>query len=181
MDTKLIIEYVPTDSLKPASYNPRIVNAKDFESLQKSIDQFGWAEPICVNKRSGNIVGGHARWQAAKALGLSPVPVIYVDLDDAHERSLNIALNKISGEFDNDMLSELLLDLDADMLELTGFNDDELAALSADPFDEPEAEQPAKSTERKYSTDQLREFAKSYYPDQLQTITGFLAVVDDRA
>lgn len=178
--TELQTVQVPIDQLIPAGYNPRILSAKQLESLQKSIDAFGFVEPVVANKRNNIIVGGHARVLAAKGLGYESVPVVWVDLDPAHEKTLNVALNKIGGEFDTDQLAELLNDLDLDLVELSGFDEDELLALQADPFDAP-AEPDKPKGARKYSTDELREIAKSYYPDQLQTITGFLAVVDERA
>ena len=78
-----------------------------------------------VNRRSGHIVGGHQRVKAAAAEGLETLPVVHVDLDEPSEKQLNLALNRISGEFDMEKLAEVLGDLEragAD-LELTGFSD----------------------------------------------------------
>ena len=76
-------------------------------------------------------MGGHQRLVAARKLGLATVPVVYVDLSLEQSRLLNVALNKISGEWDQELLARLLSDLqghDAD-LTLTGFDDDELGKL----------------------------------------------------
>ena len=91
-----------------------------------------------VNQRSGHIVGGHQRVKAAQAEGIDTLPVVHVDLDEPSERQLNIALNRISGEFDTDKLESLLRELDdggAD-LSLTGFKDGEIEALlRSDPIE----------------------------------------------
>jgi hypothetical protein len=99
-------------------------------------------------------------------------------LDPGKEKALNIAMNKISGEFDNDMLAELILELDTDLLELTGFDDKELVALSADPFDEEPTEEPEKPKVKRYTTNELRTLAKGIYPAEAPAILDFLDVVD---
>ena len=77
-------------------------------------------------------IGGHQRLLAARRLGLKTVPVIYVDLTVEQARLLNVALNKISGDWDQELLARLLADLqplDAIDLSLTGFSEDELDKL----------------------------------------------------
>src|SRR2546426_1839589 len=117
-----------------APYNPRKISDHDLEALRRSLRFFGTVEPIVVNKRSGRIVGGHQRVKAAQAEGIDSLPVYYVDLDDPSEKQLNLALNRIHGEWDEEMLEELLAELKAGGadLELTGFTDDEIAALLVD-------------------------------------------------
>jgi DNA modification methylase len=124
------IVHVSTSDLaaKAAPYNPRKIGDHDLAALRRSLKFFGTVEPIIVNTRSGHIVGGHQRVKAAEAEGIDTLPVVYVDLDDPSERQLNLALNRISGEFDVDKLQEVLADLQragADM-ELTGFTDTEI-------------------------------------------------------
>lgn len=123
------IQNVSVEKLKFAEYNPRTISTHDFESLQRSIDEFGWVENVVVNKRNMTIIGGHQRVRAAQALKLEEVPVVFVDLDAGKEKALNVALNKIGGEFDNDQLSELLHDLEAEDFDLTGFTTEELEGL----------------------------------------------------
>jgi len=111
-----------------ASWNPRRIDDHDLAALRRSLKFFGTVEPIVVNTRSGHIVGGHQRVRAAEAEGIDTLPVVYVDLDDPSEKQLNLALNRISGEFDLEKLQEVLADLQrtgADM-ELTGFTGTEL-------------------------------------------------------
>src|SRR5262245_31043207 len=117
-----------------APYNPRQISDHDLEALRRSLRFFGTVEPIVVNRRSGRIVGGHQRVKAALAEGIEDLPVYFVDLDDPSEKQLNLALNRIHGEWDEAMLERLLSELKvagAD-LELTGFTDDEIRALLVD-------------------------------------------------
>jgi len=124
---------IPTSVLieKAAPYNPRTISDHDLEALRRSLRFFGTVEPVVVNRRSDRIVGGHQRVKAAQAEGIESLPVVYVDLDDPSEKQLNIALNRISGEFDMEKLAELLKDLEtvgAD-LDLTGFTQVEIDDL----------------------------------------------------
>src|SRR5882672_3553620 len=121
---------LPTSRLAAMAspFNPRTIGDHDLGALRRSLKFFGTVEPIVVNRRSGQIVGGHQRVRAAEAEGIDTLPVVYVDLDDPSERQLNLALNRISGEFDVEKLQEVLADLKragAD-LELTGFTDTEI-------------------------------------------------------
>lgn len=129
-DLQLQIEYLPIESLNPATYNPREMSEDAMEKLKKGLQEFGFCDPIVLNKDM-TIVGGHQRWHAAKAIGMTTVPCVTLDLTKRQEKALNIALNKISGEFVADMLTELLRDIyDSGMdMDLTGFADDELAEL----------------------------------------------------
>src|SRR5574344_470949 len=121
------------DDLHPASYNPRIQlkpGDKEFEKLKNSILEFGYVEPIIWNKKTGNIVGGHQRLEAMKHLGETEVDCVVIDINEKKEKALNIALNKISGEWDTGKLTGLLKELDGDGLSaLTGFDMKELDDL----------------------------------------------------
>lgn len=153
---------VELTKLKPAPYNPRQISQHEFESLQRSLDEFGFVEPVVVNKTSGFIVGGHMRVNAARELGLKTAPVLYVELDDQKERALNVALNKISGEFDTDQLAELLTELDDESIMLTGFDESEIEKLQ-DGWVEHDDEGPSdKPKTTKYSLDELRGWVSRY-------------------
>ncbi len=100
-----------------------------------------------ANRRSGRIVGGHQRVKAAEAEGIEALPVVWVDLDETGERQLNLALNRISGEWDEPALAALLEELGSSALDLTGFGSAEIDELVArmkreargvDPDDVPE-------------------------------------------
>ena len=128
------IEKIKMSKLNPAKYNPR----KDlkpgdieYEKLKRSILEFGYIEPIIWNKRTGNIVGGHQRYKILKEMGYKEAECLVVDLDDNKEKALNIAMNKINGEFDIPLLTDLLKDLSMSDFDvsLTGFDEDEISDL----------------------------------------------------
>ena len=82
-----------------ADYNPRHMNEREREQLERSMKTFGAVVPPILNIRTGRLVSGHQRVQAAKALGQTEIETVEVDLSEAQEKLLNIALNKISGKF----------------------------------------------------------------------------------
>lgn len=104
---------------------------KEYEKLKNSIIEFGNVEPIVWNERTGNVVGGHQRLTVLIDLGYKEVPCSVVDLDEAEEKLLNIALNKIKGAWDYDKLEELLSDFDYEVASISGFSEDEIAVLLA--------------------------------------------------
>lgn len=104
---------IPISELRPAEYNPRVElqpGDKDYEDIKRSIQRFGFADPLVVNADM-TIIGGHQRLNVAKDLGYTEVPCAVVDLSKAEERALNVALNKMGGRFDNTKLAHLLKDL----------------------------------------------------------------------
>ena len=122
------IQKVKIDQINPAAYNPRIdlrPGDPDYEKLKKSIETFGYVEPLVWNSRTGNLVGGHQRLKILMEKGAKEVDVSVVDLDSEKEKALNLALNKISGDWDIEKLGELLDELnkspDFDVT-LTGFD-----------------------------------------------------------
>ncbi len=121
--------------LTAAPYNPRRITDEQLTALGKSIAEFGLVEPIIYNKQTKHVVGGHQRIAALIAQGETETDVVIVDLPEAKEKALNVALNKISGEWDNDKLSDLLRELqDVGEIEWTGFSQEELADLLAPPI-----------------------------------------------
>lgn len=132
------IRKVPISKLNPAAYNPRKdLQPKDaeYQKLARSLDRFGCVEPIVWNERTGNVVGGHQRLKVLIAAGETELDVSVVNLSEADEKALNIALNKISGEWDEEGLTSLLRELSesADIdATLTGFDQKELDDILAD-------------------------------------------------
>ncbi|HFX3753047.1 TPA: site-specific DNA-methyltransferase [Enterococcus faecium] len=124
------IEIMKLADLKPADYNPRIElipGMYEYEKLKQSILEFGFIDPPIFNKQTGNLVGGHQRVAVAKDLGLcEEIEVSVIDLPLDKEKALNVALNKISGQWDDDKLALLLKELDADVLDLSGFVEEEI-------------------------------------------------------
>ena len=126
----MIVEMIHRSKLDPAYYNPRKIDADTMLKLAQSINEFGFVQPILANK-NGRIIGGHQRYEAAGFLEMEYVPVTYIDLPEEKEKLLNIALNKISGDWDHFKLKDLLQELDNgenDIL-LTGFNEQELESM----------------------------------------------------
>lgn len=130
------IQIINIQKLKPAEYNPRKdlkPEDEEYKKIKKSILEFGYVEPIIINK-DFTVIGGHQRLKVLKELGYTEIECIVVDLDKNHEKALNIALNKISGEWDNTKLEELLAELketDIDM-DMTGFSFDEVDDMLKD-------------------------------------------------
>lgn len=129
-DEEIKIVYIPIAQLKPSPYNPREISRHDLEALKRSIQEFGFVDPVIVNKDDA-IIGGHQRVEAAKALGIDSVPVVYVDVSEEQAKILNLALNRISGEWDKEKLKNLLSELSSLSLDLglTGFTSEEVSTL----------------------------------------------------
>src|SRR5674476_1373973 len=128
----LTVEQAPIDQLRPDPANPRRISDEELDSLERSIRQFGFVQPILARKEDGVVIGGHQRLLAARRLGLTTVPVTYLDISVEQARLLNLALNKIGGSFDDALLARLLADLQAtpDLdLTLSGFGEDEVKYL----------------------------------------------------
>ena len=131
------IEKIKIEKLNPAEYNPRKdlkPGDPEYEKLKNSILTFGYVEPVLWNKRTGNIIGGHQRYKVLVELGEKEIDCVVVDMDSENEKALNIALNKVSGDWDKDKLMLLIEDLqgvDFDV-SLTGFDSAELDDLFKD-------------------------------------------------
>lgn len=139
------IRKMKLEQLTPAFYNPRKElkpGDDEYEKLKRSIETFGYVDPIIFNSRTCRVVGGHQRLIVLKDLGWNEVDVSVVDLSEEQEKALNIALNKISGEFDFPKLKDLLEELDENGfdLTLTGFDDWEIEELINPLEDEEEIE-----------------------------------------
>lgn len=107
------IERVSYSSLVPADYNPRQMDARTLRVLVGSLMRFGWIMPVVINRRTGNIVGGHQRARAnaevverlrkakdCRAAEYERPPAIFVDVSLPVEKAMNVALNQISGDWD---------------------------------------------------------------------------------
>ena len=122
--------------LIPADYNPRKdlkPGDPDYEKLKHSMKEFGYVDPIIWNQQTGRVVGGHQRLKILQNEGIKEAECVVVNLDEEKEKALNIALNKISGDWDKDKLALLMTDLQASDLDisLTGFDEDEISDLLA--------------------------------------------------
>lgn len=133
----MLIEKKNTADLLPADYNPRKdlkPGDAEYEKLKRSIEQFGYVEPVIWNQTTGRVVGGHQRLKVLMDMGMTEVDCVVVEMDEDKEKALNIALNKISGDWDKDKLALLIADLQgADFdVSLTGFEPAEIDDLFKD-------------------------------------------------
>lgn len=124
------VRYVSISALRPAAYNPRVMPEAEMAALCESLRAFGFAEPVVVRRADHFIVGGHQRVEAARRIGLTEVPVVELDLSDEQAKALNVALNKIHGEFDVPKLAEVLASLPGDLALLTGFSEHEMRQVA---------------------------------------------------
>jgi len=128
---------IKVSAIHVAAYNPRRdlqPGDVEYEKLRESIETFGYIDPLIWNKQTGNLVGGHQRLKILKGQGLEEVDVSVVDLPLDKEKLLNIALNRIQGEWDEDKLAALLEELgNVDMpdfdIKLTGFDMPEISEI----------------------------------------------------
>ena len=132
------IQRLKLSELNPAAYNPRKIlkpGDAEFEKLRASIENFGYVELIVVNAKNENtVISGHQRLSVLQYLGQIEAECVVVELSVEKEKALNIAMNKVSGEWDKDKLSLLIADLQgADFdVSLTGFDAPEIDALFKD-------------------------------------------------
>lgn len=141
------IEKVKITDIIPAEYNPRTISENELQKLTNSINEFGLVDPIIINLKNMHIIGGHQRYEALisqhmldgnfypelNMIKLGDVGWIFLEEDltiesEDHEKALNLALNKISGEWDYEKLNVVLdeLELSPINIELTGFDEMEL-------------------------------------------------------
>ena len=130
------IQKISIEKLKPAEYNPRKdlkPEDEEYQKIKKSLIEFGYVAPVIVNSDM-TVIGGHQRLKVLKELGYTEIECNIVDLDKDKEKALNIALNKITGEWDNAKLEELLAELkEADIdMDMTGFSFDEVDNMLKD-------------------------------------------------
>ena len=126
------IRRMPISQLHPAGYNPRKESKLLHDKLKASLTEFGYVEPIAWNARTGRVVGGHKRLEVLRELGYEEVDVVVVDLPEEKEKALNVALNRLIGEWDEEKLAGLLDELshvpELDVT-LTGFDLPEISEL----------------------------------------------------
>lgn len=129
----MIIKRIEIDLLNLAKYNPRKdLKPEDIEyqKIKRSIEEFGYVDPIIVNKDM-TVIGGNQRLKVLKDLDYKKVSCVMLDLDKTREKALNIALNKIEGEWDLIKLKDLLLEIDTGEIDMdiTGFEYSELEEI----------------------------------------------------
>lgn len=161
------IEKIKITDIKPAEYNPRQITSEELTKLTNSISTFGLVDPIIINLKNNKIIGGHQRYEVLinqhmlnndfygelNLIRMGDIGWIFTETDlkvedEDHEKALNLALNKISGEWDFEKLGEILDELTVNdfNIELTGFDDIELESMNTEDygFVENEIEPPKK-------------------------------------
>lgn len=138
-------------SINPDKFNPRKITDRDFRALKLSIMRYGFVEPVVVQKTGLRLVGGHQRLRALKeiaqehGLRLTYIPAVVVDVDDRKARQLNVALNKISGDWDEEILTRVFREMEQEQpmldeeLDATGFSRTEFEEYTIDPAKLPES------------------------------------------
>lgn len=178
---KLVRERRPLTSIHPADYNPRKElkpGDPEFQNIQRSLKEFGYVDPIIINK-DGTIIGGHQRASVLKSLGYTKADCIVVDLSKQDEKALNIALNKIGGQWDMSLLRDALQDLTLSPVDVnaTGYSDDELSVILGDVMLEKQHEEsPIDRMTFTFSLEQYADLQQAlqiigakYKPDQMET------------
>lgn len=144
------IEKIKITDITPAEYNPRKITDEEKTKLRNSLNTFGVVDPIIINMKNMHIIGGHQRYdtlldmymennsftETLNLIRLGDIGWVFPDTDlhvedEDHEKALNLALNKINGEWDYDKLQEVLQELELSPLnvELTGFDNEEIKEL----------------------------------------------------
>ncbi|SDY71405.1 DNA modification methylase [Thermoactinomyces sp. DSM 45892] len=140
------IQSVSINQINPAKYNPRLdlkSGDPEYEKLKKSIEEFGFVEPLIWNSQTGNLVGGHQRLKVLIEQGVTEVECSIVDLPEDKEKALNIGLNKVGGDWDFEKLARLLDDIQLSGLDmdLTGFGEEEVDQILSDFLSDMEPEE----------------------------------------
>lgn len=183
-------EHRQLGELKGVEYNPRTMNDQQLDATCRSIVEFGFVDPIAVRAETGEILGGHQRVKAVHRLlagqfkvkgkaikfalppeGL-PVTAVY-GLSDTQAKKLNLALNRIGGDWDNEKLARMIDEIandnqSVDDMLSTGFTPAEITdyrdLLAEDPTtagSKPEASKKAPSISLDFSTPELRDAVKA--------------------
>lgn len=172
--------------LSPAEYNPRKdlrPGDPEFESIRKSIEEYGYADPIIINA-DYTVIGGHQRLKVLKELGFTSIDAIVLDIDKTKEKGLNLALNKISGSWDMEKLSKVMEDLRLEEydLSLTGFSQKEIDDLLKG--DLPPPEYPPGMIGPVFSKEEIIEEAFRYFREHgfpYPTMPRFIAMQEINA
>lgn len=108
--------------------NPRKISPEILEKLKRSIQEFGYVDPLIINTKN-EVIGGNQRLKVLRELGIDEVECVVVDLPKSKEKALNLALNKIQGEWDWELLKDFISDIEMPDFELTGFDEEEIADI----------------------------------------------------
>lgn len=133
MKTTTQMELVPIDKLIPYANNARTHSAEQINKLRSSLREFGFINPVIIDKDYG-IIAGHGRVAAARAEGISEVPCVFADhLTDAQKKAYILADNRMAldADWDEELLRVEIESLQAENFDigLIGFDEKEIASL----------------------------------------------------
>ncbi len=133
------MELVSVDKLVPYVNNARTHNEEQVTKLRSSLREFGFINPVIIDKDYG-VIAGHGRLMAAKAEGIEEVPCVFVDyLTDAQKKAYILADNRMAMDagWDEELLRVEIEALQAEAFDvgLTGFDEQEISDLFADESD----------------------------------------------
>lgn len=131
----MIIEKISISKLVSPEWNPRQITDLEMKKLKDSINEFGYVDPIIVNRYNNHVVGGNQRLRALKELGFTEVDVIFIEEPNIErEKALNVSLNNISGDWNPQRLKDIFKDLELAGfdLKLTSFDDFQVQDLELD-------------------------------------------------
>lgn len=129
--TAIHYQEMKVSQLHVADYNPRKITPKEMQKLERSMATFGVVEPIIWNKTTGRVVGGHQRLKVLQANDIKTAMVGVIEISEAEEKKLNLALNKIKGDWDVQKLSGMMQELRKEDLTLTGYDLPEVSVMLA--------------------------------------------------
>lgn len=125
------VKMLDASTLNPAPYNPRKIGAAKLDALKTSLKAHGWVENLVIQKNGLVVIGGHQRLKAyveickESDVKMGKVPCVVLDVSERVAKKLNVALNRVTGEFDSKKLGELLIELQED----TRLLDDEIRSM----------------------------------------------------
>lgn len=128
------IQTILISKINAAKYNPRKdlkPSDPEFKKLKESIEHWDLVEPLVVNQRNNTLISGHQRLKVCKALGMTEVQAVIVDLSPEREKLLNMSLNKNEGDWDYIKLEKLFREFAPEELSITGFDDSEIKKITA--------------------------------------------------
>ena len=146
----MMIETVNIADLHESEFNPRVAlekQSREYKEIATSIREYGFVEPLVVNRHNMAVIGGHQRLAVMRDMGEETIQCVFINEDDpVREKALCVALNKIKGDWDMEKLKSLLRDEDVSIFP-TGFDEGEVELGDLLGDDEPELDVPNQDAE----------------------------------
>lgn len=180
---ELKVARIALDKINPAPYNPRIEltpDDPDYKKIQESINGFGYADPMILNEHNNVLISGHQRLNILKAMGYTEADVSIVNIADAQkEKAMNIAMNKITGRWDEGKVREILLDFTEDLASLAGYEKEEFEKAKAfeDSVDTGELGKTPEEAKAVYDANQIKQIVLYYAGDVYEDRIAALAKI----